>query len=208
MTPEFVARLLETPLRDRVTKLCFGGGSHEHELLPETCLQLMRGFPNLREFVAPSMRTLSQTMSRTEFFEQLALAAPMLRVLFATDVDDECMRIICNRWQLEEITFFIYRISEPPLCVTPAVVDIIVKSSSARSISKALISSLEKDWGAAELLGIVQGCPNLTDVLYHNHGELESGSVCSASVVSTRRLLKSRGGTLLGSHASKFPPFF
>ena len=208
VTPEFVARLLETPLRDRVTKLCFGGAISNHQLLPETCLQLVRGFPNLCELTAPSRLSLSPTMARTEFFEQLALAAPMLRSVFATDIDDDCMRIICNRWQLEDITLFVCRISQSSLCVTPAVVDIIVQSSSARSLRKAIISSLEKDWGAAELLGIVQGCPNLTDVLYHNHGELESGSGCSASIVSARRLLKSRRGTLAGTFASKFPPFF
>ena len=70
-------------------------------------------------------------MAPTEFFEQLALAAPMLRRLFAKDIDDECMRIICNRWQLEEINLFITRRDRSDLCVTPAVVDIIVKSSPA-----------------------------------------------------------------------------
>ena len=169
----------------------------------------MRGFPNLREFVAPSMRALSQTMSRTEFFEQLALAAPMLRRLSAVDIDDECMRIICNRCQLEEINLFITRRDQSDLCVTPAVVDIIVKSSSAASLRKATVSStLAAEWGAAELLGIVQGCPNLKQVGYYNRRELSSGSVCSANIVSARRLLKSRGGTLEGSYASKCPPFF
>ena len=208
VTPEFVARLLETPLRDRVTKLCFGGGGDNHQLLPETCLQLVRGFPNLRELTAPSERALSPTMSRTVFFEQLALAAPMLRGLWATDVDDECTRIICNRCQLEEIMLFICRIPQSFLCVTPAVVDIIVQSSSARSLRKAQVVSMDAGWGAAELLGIVQGCPNLKQVGYYNHDELSSESACSASIVSARRLLKIRGGTLEGSHASKFPPFF
>ena len=200
VTPEFVARLLETPLRDRVTKLCFGGAipprSSDHQLLPETCLQLVRGFPNLRELTAPSERALSPTMSRTAFFEQLALAAPMLRGLWATDVDDECTRIICNRCQLEEIMLFICRIPQSFLCVTPAVVDIIVQSSSARSLRKAQVVSMDAGWGAAELLGIVQGCPNLKQVGYYNHDELDSESACSASIVSARRLLKSRGGTL------------
>lgn len=208
VTPEFVARLLETPLRDRVTKLCFGGGSSEHELLPETCLQLVRGFPNLRELTAPSMRALSPTVSRTEFFEQLALAAPMLRGIFSSDIDDECTRIICNRCQLEEITLFI---EQSFSCVTPAVVDIIVKSSSARSLRKAQVVSMDAGWGAAELLGIVQGCPNLKEVMYiydPYDEKLSSGSDCGASIVSARRLLKSRGGTLSGSHASECPPFF
>ena len=211
VTPEFVAQLLETPLRDRVTKLCFSGVSSEHELLPETCLQLVRGFPNLGELTAPSMRALSPTMSRTEFFEQLALAAPNLRVFFSSGMDDECTRIICNRWQLEEITLFIVTISEPFECVTPAVVDIIVQSSSARSLRKLLVLSLEAGWGAAEMLGIVQGCPNLKEVmyLYDPHDEkLSSGSDFGAHIVSARRLLKSRGGKLEGNFASKFPPFF
>ena len=210
VTPEFVARLQETPLRDRVTKLCFGGSS-EHELLPETCLQLVRGFLNLRELTAPSMRALSPTMSRTEFFEQLALAVPNLRGFFSSDIDDECTSIICNRWQLEELTLFVCRISASALCMTPAVVDIIVKSSSARSLRKAHLFSLEKDWGAAELLGIVQGCPSLKEVmyLYDPYDEkLSSGSDFGAHIVSARRLLKSRGGTLTGPDASKFPPFF
>ena len=212
VTPEFVARLLETPLRDRVTKLCFAGGSRDHLLLPETCLQLVRGFRNLGELTAPNMSALSPTMSRTEFFEQLALAAPNLRGFFiSSDIDDECTSIICNRWQLEEITLFVCRISEPFVCVTPAVLDIINKSSSARSLRKAHLLSLEKDWGAAELLGIVQGCPNLKEVLYlydPYDEKLSSGSDCGASIVSARRLLKSRGGTLEGSYASKCPPFF
>ena len=211
VTPEFVAQLLETPLRDRVTKLCFSGGSSEHGLLPETCLQLVRGFRNLGELTAPNMSALSPTMSRTEFFEQLGLAAPNLRGFFSADIDDECVRIICNRWQLEEITLFICHISEPFLCVTPAVVDIIVQSSSAMSLRKAHLLSLEKDWGAAELLGIVQGCPNLKEVmyLYDPHDEkLSSGSDFGAHIVSARRLLKSRGGKLEGNFASKFPPFF
>jgi hypothetical protein len=148
-------------------------------------------------------------MSRTEFFEQLALAAPNLRGFFSADIDDECTRIICNQCQLEEITLFVCRFSGPPLCITPAVVDIIVKSSSARSLRKAHLLSLEKDWGAAELLGIVQGCPNLKEVMYlYDPHDLSSGSDCGAHIVSARRLLKSRGGTLEGSHASKCPPFF
>ena len=211
VTPDFVARLLETPLRDRVTSLSFTNffGSFSPQLWPEAGLQLVRGFPNLRKLAGPFENALIPRMAPTEFFEQLALAAPMLRRLSAVDIDDECMRIICNRCQLEEINLFITRRDQSDLCVTPAVVDIIVKSSSAASLCKATVSStLAAEWGAAELLGIVQGCPNLKQVGYYNRRELSSGSVCSANIVSARRLLKSRGGTLEGSYASKCPPFF
>ena len=119
------------------------------------------------------------------------------------------MRIICNRWQLEEISLFIW--DESFICVTPAVVDIIVQSSSARSLRKARLVSIAANWSSAELLGIVQGCPNLKEVMYiydPYDDEVSSESDCGASIVSARRLLKSRGGTLGGFHASKFPPFF
>ena len=216
VTPEFVGRLLATPLRHRVTNLCFGG--FPYQVLPETCLQLVRGFPNLLTLTCPCERALGPAMPRTEFFEHLALAAPMLRVLIAPDVDDECMNIICNQWQLEEITFFICT-GAFSRCVTTCG-DIIGNSSSATSLRKALVVSLEAGWSSAELLGIVQGCPNLVDVWWINYpGDFAtlSGSAweerkthlmanlqaeARADIACTRRLLKSRGGRLQGTHVS------
>ena len=218
VTPEFVERLLATPLRHRVTNLCFGG--FPYQVLPETCLQLVRGFPNLLTLTCPCELALGPAMPRTEFFEQLGLAAPMLRVLIAPDVDDECMNIICNQWQLEEITFFVCTRAFSR-CVTTCG-DIIVNSSSATSLRKALVVSLEAGWSSAELLGIVQGCPNLTDVWWINYPG-DWGPECNsyseeyerktnlianlkaearADIACIRRLLKSRGGRLQGTHVS------
>ena len=132
------------------------------------------------------------------------------------------MNITCNQWQLEEITFFVCTRAFSR-CVTTCG-DIIVNSSSATSLRKALVVSLEAGWSSAELLGIVQGCPNLVDVWWINYpGDFAtlSGSPgpsaweerktnlmanfqaeARADIACTRRLLKSRGGRLQGTHVS------
>ena len=106
LTPALVEMLAGTPLSDRVTKLHFSFAPFQR-VSSESCIQALGAFPNLHElsFGLGDLRE-HRTVLTTEFCEHLASECPMLRKLGLEYVNNDCMRIICQRLSLEHISIW------------------------------------------------------------------------------------------------------
>ena len=198
-TPALVETLAGTPLRDRVTQLLFSFAPFQRV---SSCIQALGAFPNLHEltFGPGDLREL-RTVLTTEFCERLASECPMLRKLGLEYVNNDCMRVICQRLSLEYIAIWDDqgKLTEG---LTADIVDIMLASPCATSLRDARIYGVYA-FGTVELLRLVEGCPNMVN-LYCSYRP-RSATYCDAlNLASLRRLLQSRGGKL-DAKAGKFP---
>ena len=126
----------------------------------------------------------------------------MLRKLGLEYVNDECMRIICERLSLEYIAIWD---DEGKLTdgLTADVVDIMLESPCATSLREAYLYGVYA-FGTVELLRLVEGCPNMMDLCCSYRPRFAAYRDAS-NLASLRRLLQSRGGKLGDAKAAKFP---
>ena len=181
--PAFVDMLLRTPLRDRLRKL---GLDFDLPVSNEVILQCARGFEGLRVLRLPSESAID-----VEFCRSLAQLRPTLTGLdLGTEcrADDECLRILCESLPLEHLTF-----SSMELFLSPAVIDIILQSSSAQTLRGIRIFYMDEIFTPANLLRLVRGCPLLSE-FEGDSGELLSPIEHGKTVKAINKLLKSRGG--------------
>ena len=179
----FVDMLLRTPLRGRLRKLdlCF-----DLPVPNEVILQCARGFEGLRVLGLPPECAID-----VEFCRSLAQLRPTLTGLdLGTEcrADDECLRILCESLPLEHLTF-----SSMELFLSPAVIDIILQSSSAQTLRGIRIFYMDEIFTPANLLRLVRGCPLLSE-FEGDSGVLLSPIEHGKTVKAINKLLKSRGG--------------
>jgi hypothetical protein len=200
-TPALVEMLAGTPLRDRVTQLLFSFAPFQRV---SSCIQALGAFPNLHELSfghGGDLRDL-RTVLTTEFCERLASECPMLRKLGLRYVNNECMRVICQRLSLEYIAIWDDQ-GKLTEALTADVVDIMLASPCATSLREARLYGIYA-FGTVELLRLVEGCPNM--VKFGCSYRPRNAAYCDAlNLASLRRLLKSRGGKLWDAKAAKFP---
>ena len=168
-----------------------------------SCIQAFGAFPNLQELSFGRGRDLRdlRTVLTTEFCEHLASECPMLRKLGLEYVNNDCMRVICQRLSLEYIAIWDDqgKLTEG---LTADIVDIMLASPCATSLRDARIYGVYA-FGTVELLRLVEGCPNMVNL--HCNYRPRSATYCDAlNLASLRRLLQSRGGKL-DAKAGKFP---
>jgi len=156
VSPALAELLLRSPLQSRVVRLCLAGGTH---ILPETILQCVVGFQALKELAFPS-----DFSGSPEFYTRIALARPSLNeIAFGSNPhdDDSCVAALCNNLALESLTL------DGLDAVTPAIVDVILQSKAAMTLSVLCIFDVGIRYSvftSASLLRLVRGCPKLCSV--------------------------------------------
>ena len=179
--PAFVDMLLQTPLRGRLRKL---GLDFDLPVSNEVILQCARGFEGLRVLRLPSESAID-----VEFCRSLAQLRPTLTGLdLGTDcrADDECLRILCETLPLEHLTFSSMEY------LSPAVIDIILQSSSAQTLRCIRIYYMAL-FTPANCLRLVRGCPLLSE-FDEESDRLLSPIEHGKTVKAINKLLKGRGG--------------
>ena len=180
--PAFVDMLVRTPLRGRLRKLDLG---FDFPVPNEVILQCARGFEGLRVLGLPPECAID-----VEFCRSLAQLRPTLTGLdLGTDchADDECLRILCETLPLEHLTFSSMEY------LSPAVIDIILQSSSAQTLRGIRIYYMAELFTPANCLRLVRGCPLLSE-FDEESDRLLSPIEHGKTVKAINKLLKSRGG--------------
>ena len=149
--PALAELLVRTPLQSRIKILHL----HDTHMTQPTLLRLAAGLEALREIVFPNQFTGSP-----EFFASLARARPALKELHfgysddETTLDDACVAAICENFALEAL------IIDQNKTVTPAVVDIILRSPTAQTLCSASFYNTPAV-NSAGILRLARGCPLL-----------------------------------------------
>ena len=149
-------RLVRT-LRSSITRLYLGDAI----ISQPTLLQLAAGLEALREIVFPN-----EFSGSPEFFTSLARARPSLAELdFGEEstFDDACVAAMCENLKLEALTI------NDNDTLTPAVVDIILQSPTAESLSAASFHCTA-GFTSAGILRLVRGCPRLAKATWFATG--------------------------------------
>ncbi len=151
-----VELLLRSPLQSRVVHLSLAGQTH---ILPETIFQCVVGFEVLKDLSFPA-----DFSGSPEFYTRIALARPSLNEIDLganSRDDDSCVAALCNNLALESLN--LDGLDE----VTPAIVDVILQSKAAMTLSVLCIFDVgirHSVFTSASLLRLVQGCPKLCSV--------------------------------------------
>ena len=150
-----VELFLRSPLRGRVMHLDLSGGT---QILPETILQCVVGFEVLKEVAFPS-----GFHGSPEFYTRIAQARPSLNDISLGENsydDDSCVAALCNKLALEYLSL------NGLNAVTPAIVDVILQSKTAMTLSflSVVDAGTTQLFTSAGLLRLVRGCPKLCAV--------------------------------------------
>ena len=155
----------------------------------DTAILVARRFSALRDFELPSREGQELT---TEFLERLCDARPELTGLNLgreIDYDDDCLGVVCQRLRLEKLRL---AWSESLSFVG---VDRILHSPCA-----ATLRSIDSHMAfySADLLRLVRGCPNITEVKWEvpSYGTTVAGMshFHAENIRSVLEILESRGG--------------
>ena len=178
-------RLLRTPLQSRIKSLYL----NEAIIAQPTLLQLVAGLEVLRKLVFPD--SLPPHGAVPHFFTCLARARPSLKELHFYDqvasLDDACVAAICENFQLEALTV------DKTYILTPAVVDIILRSPTAQTLCSASFY-LTPAFTSGGILRLARGCPRLAQLIWRVHGltPLTDGNDNGKNVDDLTALLKER----------------
>ena len=156
VSADLAGRLVRT-LRSSITRLYLGDAI----ISQPTLLQLAAGLEALREIVFPI-----EFSGSPEFFTSLARARPSLAELdFGEEstFDDACVAAMCENLKLEALTI------NDNDTLTPAVVDIILQSPTAESLSAASFHCTA-GFTSAGILRLVRGCPRLAKATWFATG--------------------------------------
>ena len=156
VSADLAGRLVRT-LRSSITRLYLGDAI----ISQPTLLQLAAGLEALREIVFPN-----EFSGSPEFFTSLARARPSLAELdFGEEstFDDACVAAMCENLKLEALTI------NDNDTLTPAVVDIILQSPTAESLSAASFHCTA-GFTSAGILRLVRGCPRLAKATWFATG--------------------------------------
>ena len=172
-------RLLRTPLQSRIKSLYMTGAT----ISSQTILRFAAGLDVLKDIVFPEDISASP-----EFLTSLARARPSLKELYFYDganLDDACVAVICENLKLE--TLYI----DSNFTLTPAVVDIILRSPTAQTLSEASFSNTVA-FGSRGILRLARGCPRLAQLTWHVHGLRPIADGNGKNVDDLTALLKER----------------
>ena len=149
----FAERLLRTPLHSRIKSLYLDAAI----ISPQTILRFAAGLEVLREIVFPHDFSASP-----EFYMSLARARQSLKKLYFEDqstLDDACVAALCENLKLEALDM------DSNFTLTPAVVDIILQSPTAQTLSEASFSGTIA-FDSAGILRLARNCPRLRNLTW------------------------------------------
>ena len=113
--------------------------------------------------------------------------ARSLFALVGNTADDACVKLVCERFRLKQISLVGMQ------SLTPSVVDLILASPSSQTLEEASISYLDF-FGSGPCLRMVTGCASLHRLEWEVDGLEES--VDAENIDATMGILKERGGQL------------
>ena len=143
-----------------------------------------------------------------EFYTSLARARPSLRRLYFEDLsplDDACVAAICENLKLEDLSI------DRNDTLTPAVVDIILRSPTAQTLSEVAFYRSQAVTSAG-ILRLVRGCPRLRELAWYVEGltplavAWPEGTQHGKNVDDLNVLLKARGRSRAINPFKKFGP--
>ena len=187
VSADLAERLIRTPLQDRIKTLYFGFS----DVSEQTLLRLAAGLKALREIIFPD-----DFSGSPEFFRSLARARPALKELHfgeeADLIDDACVAAICENLALENLSI------DRNDTLTPDVVDIILRSPTAQTLSEVAFFRSQAVTSAG-ILRLVRGCPRLRELAWYVEGltplavAWPEGTQHGKNVDDLNALLKERG---------------
>ncbi len=187
VSADLAERLIRTPLQDRIKTLYFGFS----DVSEQTLLRLAAGLKALREIIFPD-----DFSGSPEFFRSLARARPALKELHfgeeADLIDDACVAAICENLALENLSI------DRNDTLTPDVVDIILRSPTAQTLSDVAFFRSQSVTSAG-ILRLVRGCPRLRELAWYVEGltplavAWPEGTQHGKNVDDLNALLKERG---------------
>ena len=181
--PALMEVLLRTPLRGRLKKMDFYS---ETEISPHTVLQCARGFEMLTHLSLPD-----DFAPGLDFYRSLVQARPTLKSLelgWNCEVDDACLRVVCDSLSLERL-----RLTSAER-LSPAAVDTILQSRSAQTLRTLMVFETPV-LTSTNMLRLVRGCPLLNDLHWcRDDSEPLSPIEDGPTIDAINELLKSRGG--------------
>ena len=202
VSADLAERLIRTPLQSRIKSLYFGFA----DVSEQTLLRLAVGLQALRDISFPD-----DFSGSPEFFRSLARARPALKELRIGEeadlLDDACVAAICENFALEDLSI------DCNDTLTPSVVDIILRSPTAETLSSACFHSTS-GFTSAGILRLVRGCPRLRKLWWYESGLTPLGTAWpegtqhGKNVDDLNALLKERGrGLAVTSSVDPFKKF-
>ena len=202
VSADLAERLIRTPLQDRIKTLYFGFS----DVSEQTLLRLAAGLKALREIIFPD-----DFSGSPEFFRSLARARPALKELRIGEeadlLDDACVAAICENFALEDLSI------DCNDTLTPSVVDIILRTPTAETLSSACFHNTS-GFTSAGILRLVRGCPRLRKLWWYESGLTPLGTAWpegtqhGKNVDDLNALLKERGrGLAVTSSVDPFKKF-
>ena len=179
VSEDLAERLLRTPLQSRIKSLYLSNAI----ISPQTILRFAAGLEVLEAIVFPD-----EISGSPEFFTSLARARPSLRELYFEDLstlDDACVAVLCENLKLE--TLHIDRNDT----LTPAVVDIILGSPTADTLSEASFSNTIA-FTSGGILRLARNCPRLAQLTWSARGLRPLADGNGKNVDDLTALLKER----------------
>ena len=202
VSADLAERLIRTPLQSRIKSLYFGFA----DVSEQTLLRLAVGLQALRDISFPD-----DFSGSPEFFRSLARARPALKELRIGEeadlLDDACVAAICENFALEDLSI------DCNDTLTPSVVDIILRTPTAETLSSACFHNTS-GFTSAGILRLVRGCPRLRKLWWYESGLTPLGTAWpegtqhGKNVDDLNALLKERGrGLAVTSSVDPFKKF-
>ena len=202
VSADLAERLIRMPLQSRIKSLYFGFA----DVSEQTLLRLAVGLQALRDISFPD-----DFSGSPEFFRSLARARPALKELRIGEeadlLDDACVAAICENFALEDLSI------DCNDTLTPSVVDIILRSPTAETLSSACFHNTS-GFTSAGILRLVRGCPRLRKLWWYESGLTPLGTAWpegtqhGKNVDDLNALLKERGrGLAVTSSVDPFKKF-
>ena len=199
VSADLAERLIRTPLQSRIKSLYL----NDAFISSQTILQFAASLEVLKDILFPDNFSASP-----EFFRSLARARPSLKELYfgdAATLDDASVAAICENLKLEALTI------DWNDTLTPDVVDIILGSPTAATLSRACFSNTIA-FSSAGILRLARGCPRLAQLHWHVKGMTPLGTAWpegtqhGKNVDDLNALLKARGSGRAINPFKKFGP--
>ena len=196
ITADVIRAIVGTPLGDRVHSLGFiepdDDAAYPRDTIiePDAFLAAAHGFPELKNLCVPLGSTAGPG-----FYVDLSRATSRIINLEICDVDtsDACVAAACAHLRLVLLT--LTGLDD----LTSSIVEGISAGRSARTLKGLCIrDSAMYHLRAADMLRLLQGCPNLYDLTWHCAEQYQAAAeLDDAPCEAIMELMESRGGDVL-----------
>ena len=196
ITADVIEAIVGTPLGDQLGALdeIIEAENERTNIEPAAFLAAARGFPKLAFLQIPR----GSTMGGPHFYIELSRTTANITSLQISDVSttDACIAAACSHLRLDWLEV------DGLYLLSSSIVDGITRSQSAATLSHLQIAYCAQDplgmgpLRAADILRLLQGCPELDELTWYCHGEWqEYAELDRGTCQAILDLLESRGTT-------------